>query len=135
MAKKPASKNKKSPAQEKRSPGRNVLLTLTLVPLVVGILLIVAWALDYIVLGDAQSQIIVGVLFFLLSFAASNALQQKWRLTAGWVLLTFADLILLAWLNLWAQIAAMVVGVTGLGFIAVEFYKQYRQGNEVKPAK
>jgi hypothetical protein len=108
---------------------------LTLVPLVVGVLLIFAWAMDYVVLEDAQAQIFVGILFFLLSFAASNALQRRWGLAAGWGLLMVADLILLGWLNLWAQIAAMVVGVTGLGFIAVEFYKQYRQGNEGRATK
>lgn len=135
MTKKRASKNRQAASGEKRSPGRNVLLTLTLVPLVIGILLIGAWALDYLVLEDAQSQLIVAVLFFLISFAASNALQKRWMLAAGWGLLICADLILLIWLNLWAQIAALAFGLIGLGFLAVEFYRQYREGNSAKAAK
>jgi len=39
------SKAKKTGSPKQSSPGRNVLLTLTLVPLVVGILFIGAWAL------------------------------------------------------------------------------------------
>ncbi|MGE5250391.1 MAG: hypothetical protein ACM3QS_09285 [Bacteroidota bacterium] len=128
MANKQTSRNRTSPSQQKRSAGTNVLLTLTLVPLVVGLLLIGAWALDYLVLEDAQSQLIVGVLFFLLSFAASNALQRRWRLAAGWSLLICSDLVLLAWLNLWAQIAALIFGLVGLGLIVVEFFRQYQRG-------
>lgn len=128
MAKTRTSKNRKSAPREKRSPARNVWLMLTLVPLVAGILLIFAWAMDFVLLEDAQLQLFVGILFFLLSFAASNALQKRWNLAAGWGLLMIADLILLGSLNLWAQIAAMVVGVIGLGFILFEFYRQYRRG-------
>jgi len=128
MSKKPTSKKTK----EKRSPGRNVLLTLTLVPLILGVLLIGAWAMDYTLFEDPQSQPLVGVMFFLLSFAASNALQKRWYLAAGWGLMMCADLVLLASLNLWAQILAIVLGVVGLGFITVEFFRQYQAGNAPK---
>ncbi len=134
MAKKRTSNNKGSP-KEKRSPARNVWLMLTLVPLIIGILLIFAWAMDFLLLEDPQAQLFVGIFFFLLSFAASNALQKRRGLAIGWALLMLADLILLAWLNLWAQIAAILVGVAGLGFILVEFYRQYRQGQADHPAK
>jgi len=112
-----------------------VLLTLTLVPLVVGLLFIGAWVLDVSVLDDPQAQVTVGILFFLFSFAASNALQKRWRLAAGWGLLMCADLVILAWLELWAQVAAIVLGLVGLGFLAVEFYRQYRQGQIEKARK
>ena len=135
MAKKQTSRNHQGTIKEKRSPARNVWLMLTLVPLIVGVLLIFAWAMDFQVLKDLQVQLFVGVFFFLLSFAASNLLQERRNLAAGWGLLMAADVILLGWLNLWAQIAAILVGAAGLGFILVEFYRQYQQGGANRPAK
>jgi hypothetical protein len=135
MTKKLPSRSKKSGLQKQSSPGRNVLLTLTLVPLVVGILLIGAWVIDISILEDSQSQMLVGILFFLLSFAASNALQKRWRLAVGWGLLMCADLVILAWLELWAQTVAIGFGLVGLIFLAVEFYRQYQQGKLEKARK
>jgi hypothetical protein len=132
MTKKSSARSKRLSAQKSSSPGNNVLLMLTLVPLVIGVLFIGAWALDMSILEDAQSQITVGILFFLFSFAASNALQKRWKLAAGWGLLICADLVLLAWLDLWAQLVAIGFGLVGLIFLASEFYKQYQQG---KPNK
>jgi len=99
-----------------------------LVPLVIGVLLIGAWVLDIEIFEDPQAQITVAVLFILLGFAASNAMQKRWRLAAGWGLLMIADLIILAWLNVWAQTVAIGIGVMGITFLAIEFYRQYRQG-------
>jgi membrane-bound ClpP family serine protease len=133
---------KKSPARNikaiRRSPsasGCNLLLALTLVPIVIGVLLIGAWVLDISIFDDAQSQIIVGILFILLGFAASNILQKRWRLAAGWGLLMCADLVLLAWLNVWAQAIAIGFGLVGLIFLGIEFYRQYRQGQQSKLKK
>lgn len=134
MAKKQPA-NRKAAPKEKRSPARNVWLMLTLVPLITGVLLIFAWAMDFLVLEDPQAQLFVGIFFFLLSFAASNLLQHRRNLAIGWGLLMGADLILLGWLNLWAQIAAILVGATGLGFILVEFYRQYQQSDTDRSAK
>ena len=55
MAKK-ASKKKR----ERSSLGKNILMTLTLVPVVLGLLLILAWALDLEILEN-QSEIQVGI--------------------------------------------------------------------------
>ena len=77
-------------------------------------------------MDSLQSQITVGVFFFLLSFTASNAVQKRWNLTAGWGILAVADLIVLAWLNVWAQAIASVVGLVGIVVLGIEFYKQYR---------
>jgi hypothetical protein len=76
----------------------------------VGVLLIGAWALDISVFKDAQAQVTVGILFFLLSFAASNALQKRWWLAIGWSLLMCADLVILAWRDLPAQVVAIGLG-------------------------
>ena len=132
MAKKSTSKGKKTSPTKKSSPGRNVLLSLTLVPLVIGLILVGAWALDLEILGDPQSQVIVGVFFFLVSFAASNALQKRWRLAGGWGLLAVADLVTLAWLNLAAQVIALGLGLVGVILLGIEFYNQYLQNKKDK---
>ena len=132
MAKKSTSKGKKTSLTKKSSPGRNVLLSLTLVPLVIGLILVGAWALDLEILGDPQSQVIVGVFFFLVSFAASNALQKRWRLAGGWGLLAVADLVTLAWLNLAAQVIALGLGLVGVILLGIEFYNQYLQNKKDK---
>lgn len=135
MAQKKRSTNTKSARPRRAAPGKNLLLTLTLVPLVIGILLIGAWALDFSVLADNESQLTLGILFCLLSFALSNVLQRRWWLAAGWALLVFSDLILLISLAVWAQVAAIAVGLLGLAFLVVEFYRQYRQNRVEKPGK
>lgn len=124
MAKKSTSKHKNKPLTKRSSPGKNVFLALTLVPFVLGLILIGAWVLDIELLNDLQSQITVGVLFFLLSFTASNALQKRWKLAAGWGILVIADLIILAWLDVRAQIVALSVGSVGAALLGYEFFRQ-----------
>jgi membrane-bound ClpP family serine protease len=123
---------KGSSSKKKTSPWKNILLALTLVPMVIGIILIGAWALDFDLLGGPQAQITVGIFFFLLTFTASNAIQTRWRLAAGWGALAIADIVTLAWLNVAAQIIAVIVGLIGVVLLGIEFYKQYQQG---KPKK
>jgi len=127
-------KNNRKSSKKQNSPGKNVLLSLTLVPLVIGIILIGAWALDIELLDNPQSQITVGIFFFLLTFTTSNTIQKRWRLAGGWGLLAAADLVTLAWLNVAAQIIALSVGVVGLVLLGAEFYKQYQQ-NKMKTNK
>lgn len=126
MTKKSTSKNKQVTLQRKSKPGSNLLLTLTLVPLVIGILLIVAWVLDIAIFDEPQLHVTVGVLFFLFSFAVSNILQKRWMLAAGWGLLLCADIIILAWLHVWAQSVALVVGLAGVVLLGIEFYRHYQ---------
>ena len=123
MAKKASTKKKK---RERSSLGRSILLTLTLVPVVIGLLLILAWALDMEILEN-QSEIQVGIFFLLLGFALSNVLQKKYGLAVGWGSLAIADLIILTWWNVWAQVIAGVAGLAGLIFLGIEFYKQYQR--------
>ena len=130
-----ANKKKSKPSPKRSSPGRNVFLALTLVPLVIGIILIGAWILDIELFDTPQSQVTVGIFFFLLTFTASNAIQKRWRLTTGWGLLAIADIVTLAWLNVAAQVIALGVGVIGLVLLGMEFYKQYQQDKAKKAAK
>ena len=118
----------KLPVTKRPSPGKNVLLSLTLVPMVLGIIFLGAWALDIEILGDIQSQITVGIFFFLLTFTTSNAIQKRWMLASGWGLLAVADIVTLAWLNVTAQVIAITVGLIGVVLLGVEFYKQYQRG-------
>ena len=127
MARKTSKQNRKS-VTKRSSPAKNVFLSLTLVPLVLGIILIGAWVLDLELLDTPQSQVTVGIFFFLLTFTASNAIQKHWRLAAGWGLLAVADIVTLAWLNVAAQIIALSMGVIGVVMLGIEFYKQYQQG-------
>ncbi len=122
----PASKN----LENKPALWVSVLLTLTLVPMVIGILMIGAWALDILLWEDAQAQVIVGILFILVSFAASNALQKKWRLAAGWSLLALSDIIILIWLNVTVQIFALVIGAAGILIIIFEFISQWKKNKK-----
>jgi len=128
--------NKKKKTSIKRSsPGKNVFLALTLVPLVIGIILIGAWVLDLEILDNQQSQITVGIFFFLLSFTASNAIQKRWRLAIGWGLLAIADIVTLGWLIVTIQIVAISIGLIGVILLGIEFYKQYQQGEKKKATK
>jgi len=121
-----SSRARKAASSKPSPPGASsLLLALTLVPPVIGLLLIGAWALDISIFAEAQ--LAVGILFILLGFAASNAVQQRWRRAAGWGLLTVADLVLMIWPEFWAQGAAIGLGLLGLAFIGIEFYGQYRR--------
>lgn len=130
MAKKVSPKGKTLASVKRPSPAQNVFLSLTLVPLVIGMILIGAWVLDIEILDDLQSQVIVGVFFFLLTFTASNAIQKRWRLAAGWGLLALADIVTLAWLNLAAQIVALGAGLLGVILLGIEFYGQIKQNKQ-----
>lgn len=125
---------KKNPGSKPRLPTKatqpawkNIALTLTLIPLGAGLILIIAWALDWNVIGVVESQVWVGVFFLLLSFVFSNLIQQRWLLFCGFLLLSIADLLFLLWVNINAQAIAGVLGVIGLGLIGYQFFKQISQ--------
>jgi hypothetical protein len=101
------------------------------VPVIIGLLLILAWALDMKILKN-QSEVQVGIFFLLLGFTLSNAMQKKYGLAAGWGALAVANLIILTWWNLWAQVLVAIAGLAGLIFLGIEFYKQYKQNKSDK---
>jgi uncharacterized membrane-anchored protein len=122
-------KRKTISAQSPANPSRwkNILLALTLVPIIAGVVLIAAWALDISLVGALESQVFIGLLFILLGFTLSNLAQGKWGLFAGWLLLTIADTLLLLVPALPVQIVALALAVIGLALLAVEFYRQYQR--------
>jgi len=46
-----------------------------------------------------------------------------------------ADLVLLAWLEVWAQVVAIGIGLIGLMLLVMEFYRQYQSGKAQKANK
>jgi len=104
-----------------------ILLTLSLVPLVGGVLLIVAWSLDFTLVGTLEAQIYVGLLMILISFSLSNFVQRRWLLGAGWLLLVVSDWLLLTRLELPIQGIAIIVGVIGVALLLFEFVRQLRK--------
>jgi lipoprotein signal peptidase len=100
-----------------------LLLALTLVPLVIGGLLILAWGLDMVIWDPPETQVWVGILFILFSFAASNSIQRKWYPAIGWGLLAIADFMLFRWIILPIQILAGIFVVIGVGLIIYEVYR------------
>ena len=123
-------RNKYAVQQKRKGSWTRLFLALSLVPMIIGVLLIGAWALDLNIFPDPQSQTLVGLLFIMFGFAVSNALQKKRDNAIGWSLLTLADLVLLLWVDLWAQVIAIVVGLVGLGFVIKTFYIQWRENKK-----
>lgn len=126
---------KKGSAKKNASSRPSLLLALTLVPMVIGGLLILAWGLDIDIWDPPEVQVWIGILFILLSFAASNALQQKWLPAAGWLLLGVADFLLLRWLALWVQVIALVMATAGIVLILFEFIRNWRSNSKSKTKK
>lgn len=127
----PVSKSSAHKPDEQPLPSwARVALALTLVPLVGGLLLMAAWALDIQLTRDLESQAWVGLLFMLLSFVLSNLIQRRWRLFLGWLLLSLADLILLVWVSLYAQGMAGIIGVAGILILGIEFYGRIAENNQ-----
>ena len=102
----------------------NLILSLTLVPLIAGVIFIAAWALDIDLTGSLENQLYVGMLLMLLGFIVSNLIQKRWRLFAGWVLLAIADVIFLLFINLYLQAVAMLLAIAGLFFLGMEIYRR-----------
>lgn len=123
-SKKNASKQTKK-SQTAQPVWLRLLLALTLAPLVLGIALIGAWSLDITLIGELESQIWIGLFLILVSFTLSNLLQKKWNLFAGWGLLTVADFLLLRWVDLRVQVAALALAAIGMGVLIFEFYRQF----------
>lgn len=106
---------------------QQLLLLVTVVPMLAGIFLFVASWFDIQLFGTPESQTIAGALLALLGFAAANALQKLWRLALGWLLIAVG-----VWLAtaapgtplLWAGVA---VGAVGLALVLWAFVERYRQ--------
>jgi hypothetical protein len=125
---KPKTNSRNTNKAEEQPAWLRVLLALSLVPLLFGLILIGAWLLDWDLLGSLENQIVVGTLFVLFSFAASNLLQGKWLLGAGWVLLMAADWLVLTTRLTWIQIAALVLGILGAILVGFEYFRRIAQG-------
>jgi hypothetical protein len=130
MASKKTSKKSATKRQNVQPAWLRILLALSMAPLILGVVLIGAWSLDITLIGELENQIWVGLMLILFSFTLFNLLQKKWGLFAGWLLLTIADFLLLALVDLRVQILALVLAALGMGFLIIEFYKQYQRQSQ-----
>ena len=122
------SSTSRSPAQPRTWSQR--LLSLSLVPIVAGVVLIGTWALDISVIGSLDNQPLVGLFFILLGFALSNMFQKLWRLAVGWALIALADILLLVPAQDVVRYAAIAIGIVGLLCLIVEIAVRVRQAQQ-----
>jgi hypothetical protein len=106
-------------------------LALTLVPIIIGLILMIAWVLDYNLTGSLENQGLVGMAFLLASFALSNLLQKRWNLLIGWVLLLVSNLITLLFpTELMMQIISLVLLLGALAMLGTEYFHRIRENAE-----
>ena len=105
----------------------NLLLMLTLLPLISGVVLLATPILGFTLFDPLLLQVIFGAILLLGSFAASNFLQKKWILAVGWTALTLAVVLLWLFSAVWAQAVAVALGASGLAAIAYEFWQRTRE--------
>lgn len=107
---------------------RQVLLLLTIAPMALGVVLFVAAWADWVFLGSQMGQTVAGALLALLGFAASNAVQQRWLLAAGWTALAVAVYLLVGRsAERWALWLGAAAGVTALILLGLAFIGRYRE--------
>jgi hypothetical protein len=127
MATKPSIQKATSKHGHQKRSWEKWLLLLAMVPLAVGVLLIISAFTDAVVWGTPRKQVLMGGLYILFSFVASNAIQKQWNLAAGWTLLGLA-----LWLGLNHQekvvkiIAAAVLGIS-VSVLMREFLRRRRR--------
>jgi hypothetical protein len=80
----PSKTSRPTRTNKKRPPWLNMLLMLSLVPMLGGFLIAAATAVGLVFMGSGEAQAMVGSIFMLGGFTLVNALQKKWLLALGW---------------------------------------------------
>lgn len=124
---------KAAPAEQQK--WKRWALALTLVPLIVGGVLIFAWAIDWDLWGRLEDQIVIGTIFIFFSFGLNNALQDRWVLATSWLLLMVADWMVLLAANSAVQRFGIVLGMGGLLLLGFEYFRRIAQNREAKSRK
>lgn len=127
MASRSTNRRLSSKRAASKYPLRQMLQALALVPLVLGVLLILTALVGAIVWRSSQEQAVMGGLYILFSFAASNALQKQWSLVLGWVLLGAAIWLAVYLPTLGARFAAAALAGLGVAIISRQFLRRRRQ--------
>jgi hypothetical protein len=104
-----------------------ILQILAIIPLVVGGLLLLTAFTGLIVWDTAESQVVMGCLYILISFGASNAIQKKWLLALGWLLLGIALWLFESGPDIVIRILAGAIVSVSIALLAREFLRQRRQ--------
>ncbi len=106
---------------------QQLLLLVSVVPMLVGVFLFVASWFDILLFGTPESQTVTGALLALLGFAAANAIQKLWRLAAGWLLLAGGIWVATAAADTPLMWAGVVLGAAGAALVLWAFVGRYRQ--------
>lgn len=127
VASAPASKRTAQAQQPVQPRWRQILLIVSVVPMLVGVILFVASWFDAIWIGNATTQTVTGGVLACLGFALSNTLQAKWPLAGGWALLGVAVWLLVAPPLLPLRWLGAVAGIAGGALVLLAFVQRYRQ--------
>ena len=127
MAAKRFIKNSLSPHEGPKRSWQKWLLLLAMVPLAVGVLLIISAFTDAVVWDTPRKQVMMGGLYILAGFVASNAIQKQWVIAASWTLLGLST-----WVGLSQQetafkiLAAAFLGIS-VALLMREFLRRRRR--------
>ncbi len=128
MAKKRSTQRKRAAqAAPQMARWQQLLLLVTVVPMLAGLFLFVASWFDIQLFGTPESQTVTGALVALVGFAAANALQKLWRLAAGWLLIAGGVWLATAMAGAPLMWAGVMLGAVGLILVLWAFAQRYRQ--------
>ena len=131
-ATKPVAHRRKEKSSQPEAPRwRQLLLIVSVVPMLVGVVLFVASWFDAVWIGTPTTQTVAGGVLACLGFTVSNALQAKWQLAGGWALLGLAVWLLVAPPLIALRWLGAVAGLAGAVLVLLAFVQRYRQ---IRPA-
>ena len=126
-AKKQSKSLQKTQEQPQRPRWVNLLLALTLLPIISGGILLVTPLLGFNIFEPREMQWFFGLFLLFSGFALSNYLQKKWMLAVGWTALALCGVLLWFFSEIWIQAAAVALGCSGLASIVYEFWQRTRE--------
>ncbi|MBM4456967.1 MAG: hypothetical protein FJ011_04225 [Chloroflexi bacterium] len=106
---------------------RQILLLLTIIPMLAGVILFVAAWADWVFIGAQAEQTVTGALLALLGFAAANLLQSRWLLACGWTSAAAAVWLVVSRPAPWAGAVGAIAGATALIAVVIEFGRRFRR--------
>lgn len=128
VAASPASRRRTEQAKATDQPRwRQILLIVSVVPMLAGVILFVASWFDAVWIGNPTTQTITGGVLACVGFTLSNVLQANWLLASGWVLLGAAVWLLVAPPLLPLRWLGAVAGAVGAALVLLAFVRRYRQ--------
>jgi hypothetical protein len=126
---------KRKPASHRSAPQgaphlplwRQILLLVSVVPMLAGIVLFTASWFGGVWIGNSTTQTVTGALLAFFGFALANVAQAKWSLAAAWALLGVAVWLLIAPPAPWLRWVGGAAGAAGVALVLLAFFQRYRQ--------